>query len=167
MGQVRGAMRAIAAHEPNPGTVLTHANQLLVAMDAPRFASCTMLHIDPRTGQVTGASAGHVPLLRAHDDGSYDVHRLPGGPLLGILPDADYPQETFTLDKDTALVLVTDGVVEAPDLTLDAGLQGTGTLAAQALRDGLSAEKTADRILDAATAMKHNDDLAVLVVRRT
>ncbi|MFD5064120.1 SpoIIE family protein phosphatase [Streptomyces sp. NPDC058394] len=166
MGQVRGSMRALASHEPDPATVLTRTNQLLVAMDAPRFASCTMLHIDPRNGQVTGASAGHVPLLCAHDDGSHDIRRLPGGPLLGVLPDADYQQETFTLDKDTALVMVTDGVVEAPDLTLDAGLQRTGTLAAQALHDGLSAEETADRILDAATAMKHNDDLAVLVVRR-
>ncbi|MER5918113.1 SpoIIE family protein phosphatase [Streptomyces sp. NPDC001982] len=167
MGQVRGSMRALASHEPDPATVLTHANQLLVAMDAPRFASCTMLNIDPRNGQVTGASVGHVPLLCAHDDGSHDVRRLPGGPVLGILPDADYPQETFTLDEDTALVMVTDGVVEAPDLTLDAGLEQTGTLAAQALHDGLSAEETADRILDAATAMNHSDDLAVLIVRRT
>ncbi|GAA3789095.1 SpoIIE family protein phosphatase [Streptomyces chiangmaiensis] len=167
MGQVRGSLRAIAAHEPNPGTVLTNANQLLVEMDAPRFASCTMLHIDPRDGQVTGASAGHVPLMCAHDDGSHDIRRLPGGPVLGILPDADYPQEAFTLAKDTTLVMVTDGVVEGPDLSLDAGLKRTGTLAAQALRDGLSAEETADRILDGAMAMKHADDLAVLVVRRT
>ncbi|MGW7421712.1 SpoIIE family protein phosphatase [Streptomyces sp. NPDC054813] len=167
MGQVRGAMRAIAAREPDPGTVLTHTNQLLVAMDVPRFASCTMLHIDPRTGQVTGTSAGHVPLLCAHTDGSHDVYHLPGGPLLGILPDADYLQDTFTLDKDTALVMVTDGVVEGPDLVLDVGLERTGTLAAEALHDGLSAEETADRILDAATELKHHDDLAVLVVRRT
>ncbi|MCC5480087.1 PP2C family protein-serine/threonine phosphatase [Streptomyces barringtoniae] len=167
MGQVRGAMRAIAAHEPNPGAVLTHVNQLLVAMDAPRFASCTMLHIDPRDGQVTGVSAGHVPLLCAHEDGSHDIRRLPGGPVLGVLPDVDYPQETFTLDRDTALVMVTDGVVEAPDLSLDAGLEHTGAVAAQALHDGLSPEETADRILDDAIAMNHPDDLAVLVVRRT
>ncbi|MGW1884944.1 SpoIIE family protein phosphatase [Streptomyces sp. NPDC001970] len=167
MGQVRGSMRAIAAREPDPGTVLTHTNQLLVTMDAPRFASCTMLHIDPRSGQVTGASAGHVPLLCAHDDGSHDIRLLPGGPVLGILPDAEYPQEAFTLDKGTALVMVTDGLVEARDLSLDAGLKQTGTLAAQALHDGLSAEETADRVLDAAIAMNHRDDLAVLIVRRT
>ncbi|MGW1888275.1 SpoIIE family protein phosphatase [Streptomyces sp. NPDC001970] len=167
MGQVRGSMRALASHEPDPGTVLTHTNQLLVTMDAPRFASCTMLRIDPRSGQVTGASAGHVPLLCAHDDGSHDIRLLPGGPVLGILPDSEYQQETFTLDKGTALVMVTDGLVEARDLSLDAGLKQTGTLAAQALHDGLSAEETADRVLDAAIAMNHRDDLAVLIVRRT
>ncbi|MEV6762281.1 SpoIIE family protein phosphatase [Streptomyces sp. NPDC051105] len=166
MGQLRGSMRAIAAHEPDPGTMLRSANQLLVAMDAPRFASCSMLRIDSGSGQVTGASAGHVPLLCAHDDGSHDVRRLSGGPLLGVLPDAEYPQETFTLDKDTALVMVTDGVVEGADLTLDAGLEQTGTLAAQALHDGLSPEETAGRILDAAIASNNLDDVAVLIVRR-
>ncbi|WP_328891739.1 SpoIIE family protein phosphatase [Streptomyces sp. NBC_00316] len=108
MGQVRGSMRAIAAHEPDPGTVLRRTNQLLIAMDAPRFASCTMLHIDPRNGQVTGTSAGHVPLLCAHDDGSHDIRELLGGPVLGVLPDTHYSEETFTLEEDTALVMVTD-----------------------------------------------------------
>ncbi|AVH58964.1 hypothetical protein C4B68_27975 [Streptomyces dengpaensis] len=69
MGQVRASIRAIAAHEPDPATVLTRINELLVTMGADRFASCTMLHLDPRDGQVTGASAGHVPLLYAHKDG--------------------------------------------------------------------------------------------------
>lgn len=39
--------------------------------------------------------------------------------------------------------------------------------AGQAIHDGLNAEETADRILDAAVAVDHLDDVAVLVVRRT
>ncbi|MCF1512164.1 serine/threonine-protein phosphatase [Streptomyces glomeratus] len=167
MGQVRSFMRGIAVHEPDPATVLTRTNELLVTMDAARFASCTMLRIDPRDGRVTGASAGHVPLLYARDDGSHSIRELPGGPVLGVLPDADYREGTFTLDKDTALIMVTDGVVEGPALTLDAGLERAGTLAAQAVHDGLNVEETADRILDAAVAVDHLDDVAVLIIRRT
>ncbi|MET8276768.1 SpoIIE family protein phosphatase [Streptomyces sp. NPDC005134] len=167
MGQVRASMRAIAAHEPDPATVLTRTNELLITMDTTRFSSCTMLHIDPGDGQVTGASAGHVPLLYARDDGYHSIRELPGGPVLGVLPDADYSEETFTLDKDAALVMVTDGVVEGPALTLDAGLERAGTLIGAALHDGLNAEETADRILDAAVAVDHLDDVAVLVIRRT
>ncbi|MER5917974.1 SpoIIE family protein phosphatase [Streptomyces sp. NPDC001982] len=166
MGQVRLSMRAIAAQERDPGTLLTRTNELLVTMDPPRFASCTMLHIDPHNGQVTGTSAGHVPLLCAHTDGSHDIVKLPGGPVLGVLPGMDYAEETFTLDEDSALVMVTDGVVEGPGLTLDAGLERAGTLAGAALHDGLDAEATADRILDAAVAVDHADDVAVLVIRR-
>ncbi|MET7783878.1 hypothetical protein ABZU94_06800 [Streptomyces mirabilis] len=39
-------------------------------------------------------------------------------------------------------------------------------MAGAALRDGLSVEETADRALDAAVAVDHLDDVAVLVIRR-
>ncbi|SEP05023.1 SpoIIE family protein phosphatase [Actinacidiphila rubida] len=167
MGQVRASMRAIAAQESDPATVLARTNDLLVTMNAPRFASCTMLHIDPGDGRVTGASAGHVPLLYARDDGSHNVRELPGGPVLGVLPDADYSEGTFTLDRNAALIMVTDGVVEGPAVTLEAGLERAGKLAARAVHDGLNAEETADRVLDAAVAVNHLDDVAVLIIQRT
>ncbi|MFH9962908.1 SpoIIE family protein phosphatase [Streptomyces mirabilis] len=122
-----------------------------------------------RTGkpQFIGTSAGHVPLLCAREDGSHSIRELPGGPVLGVVPDTEYGEETFTLDEDSALVMVTDGVVEGPGLTLDAGLERAGTLAGAALHDGLNAEQIADRVLDAAVAVDHLDDVAVLVIRRT
>ncbi|MFD4231855.1 SpoIIE family protein phosphatase [Streptomyces sp. NPDC058545] len=167
MGQVRLFMRAIAAQEPDPATVLTRTNELLVTMEAARFASCTMLHIDPGDGRVTGASAGHVPVLCAREDGNHSIRELRGGPVLGVVTDSEYREETFTLDEDSALVMVTDGLVEGPGLTLEAGLERVGTLAGAALHDGLNAEETADRILDAAVAVDHLDDVTVLVIRRT
>ncbi|MFF3566026.1 hypothetical protein ACFYXS_38970 [Streptomyces sp. NPDC002574] len=45
-------MRAIAAHEPEPGTVLTRTNEPLTTIDVSRFAGSTMPHIDPRDGRV-------------------------------------------------------------------------------------------------------------------
>jgi len=166
MGQVRLSMRLIAAQEPDPATVLMRTNELLVTMEPARFASCTMLHIDPHDGRVAGASAGHVPLLCARKDGSHSIHELPGGPVLGVVPDTEYREENFTLDEGSALVMVTDGVVEGPGLTLEAGLERAGALAARAFHDGLNAEETADRVLDAAVAVDHLDDVAVLVIRR-
>ncbi|MBM9503052.1 PP2C family protein-serine/threonine phosphatase [Actinacidiphila acididurans] len=166
MGQVRLSMRAIADHEPDPATVLTRTNQLLTTLDHPRFASCTMLRIDPRSGRVTGAGAGHVPLLYASRDGDHSARELPGGPVLGVVPDAVYHEETFTLGKDCALIMVTDGVVEGPGLTLDAGLRRAGTLAGAALHDGQAAEQTADRVIEGAATADHGDDLTVLVIRR-
>ncbi|MEW1773517.1 SpoIIE family protein phosphatase [Streptomyces sp. NPDC086777] len=166
MGQVRLSMRAIAAHEPDPATVLARTNELLVAMDAPRFASCTMLHVDPRNGQIVGTSAGHVPLLQAHGNGSHTIRVLPPGPVLGIVPGTEYPEATFTLEEGTVLVMVTDGVVEGPRLTLDAGLERVGALAGRAVQDRLGVEATADLLLDAVAAVDHLDDVAVLVIRR-
>ncbi|WP_329359689.1 SpoIIE family protein phosphatase [Streptomyces sp. NBC_01483] len=98
--------------------------------------------------------------------GSHTIRTLPSGPVLGIVPGAEYPEETFTLEEGTALVMVTDGVVEGPRLTLDAGLERAGALAGGALKDRLGVEATADRILDAVAAVDHLDDVAVLVIRR-
>ncbi|GAA0523020.1 MULTISPECIES: SpoIIE family protein phosphatase [Streptomyces] len=92
-------MRAITTHEPGPGAVLTRTDELLVTMDARRFADCTMLRIDPRDGQVIGTSVGHVPLLLARDDRSHDIRILSDGPVLGVVPEIDYPEETFTLER--------------------------------------------------------------------
>lgn len=166
MGQICAVLRAIAEHEPAPGTVLERVNELLIKTDATRFASCTMLHMDARSGQVTGTTAGHVPVLYVHKDGSFEIMDLSGGPLLGIVSDADYPEESFLLDRDSALVMVTDGVVEGPELTLDAGLRHTGKQAAEALRQGLSSTAIAHRVLETAKTAGHLDDAAVLVLRR-
>lgn len=166
MGQICAVLRAIAEHEPAPGTVLERVNELLIKTDASRFASCTMLHMDSRSGLITGTTAGHVPVLYVHKDGTFDVLDLSGGPLLGIVSDADYPEESFVLDRDSALVMVTDGVVEGPELTLDAGLRHTGKQAAEALRQGLSSAAIAHRVLETAKTLDHLDDAAVLVLRR-
>jgi serine phosphatase RsbU (regulator of sigma subunit)/PAS domain-containing protein len=166
MGQICAVLRAIAEHEPAPGTVLERVNELLIKTDASRFASCTMLHMDSRSGHVTGTTAGHVPVLYVHNDGTFEVLALSGGPVLGIVSDADYPEESFVLDRDSALVMVTDGVVEGPELTLEAGLRHTGRQAAEALRQGLSSTAIAHRVLETAKTASHLDDAAVLVLRR-
>lgn len=94
------------------------------------------------------------------------IRELPGGPVLGVLADADYRGGTFSMDKNAALIMVTDGVVEGPSLPLEAGLERVATLAAQAAHDGLNTEETADRILDTMVAVDHIDDAAVLIIRR-
>ncbi|MEU1599798.1 SpoIIE family protein phosphatase [Streptomyces sp. NPDC005708] len=85
-------------------------------------------------------------LCRCRGGGPGRCHGLPlppsrGGPVLGVVPGTEYREGAFTLDEDSALVMVTDGVVEGPGLTLDAGLERAGTLAAQAVHDGLNAER--------------------------
>ncbi|WP_371793702.1 SpoIIE family protein phosphatase [Streptomyces sp. NBC_01471] len=52
--------------------------------------------------------------------------------MLGVSPEAACPQQVLTLDEDAALVVVTDGVVEGPGLTLETGLEHAGTVAARA-----------------------------------
>lgn len=166
MGQLRASMRTLADDNLAPGTAMARVNNVIAREEFVRFASCTGMHLDPRDGQVIGTSAGHVPLVSAHKDGSHTIRTLPGGPVLGVVPDADYPEGTFVLERDSALIMVTDGLVESPGLTLEDGLEQVGRLAAGALQEGLSTEAIADRILEAVDEVDHLDDVAALVIRR-
>lgn len=166
MGQVRSSIRAFASHEPDPAVVVARTNTLLISMGAQTFASCTLLSFAPRYGVVTACCAGHVPLLWARDDGTHGDLELPGGPVLGVLADAEYADHTFELERGTTLAMVTDGVLEGPDRTLDQGLEIAAGLVGEAQREGLTPDQTANRVMGAAVALGHTDDAAVLVLRR-
>ena len=138
----------------------------MVSLPAPRFASCVMLYFNPHDARMTGANAGHVPVLWARTDGSYGTQELPADPLCGVLGDITYDQRALEFGEDTILILVTDGAVEGPGLTLDDGVERIGAVAGRAMSEGLSSTQVVDRVLDAASAVDHLDDVAVLAVRR-
>ncbi|MEI7030467.1 PP2C family protein-serine/threonine phosphatase [Streptomyces pratensis] len=163
MGQVRIAMRAIAATAADPGEVMGRTNDLLLSVDSGLFATCTFLRLDPVTWELHSARAGHVACVWAAVDGRSGITEDPGGMPLGIEPGESYPVTRRTLDFDGALVLLTDGVVEGPSLVIEDGLDRVRRLVAG--HAGASAEVLADEVLGAAEPTGHADDAAVLVLR--
>ncbi|MFE3936606.1 PP2C family protein-serine/threonine phosphatase, partial [Streptomyces goshikiensis] len=85
MGQVRIGLRAVAAAAPDPGEVLSRANDLLLSMDRELFATCSFLRFDPATWELESARAGHVPAVWATADGEYGITLDDGGLPLGML----------------------------------------------------------------------------------
>ncbi|MFF4243331.1 PP2C family protein-serine/threonine phosphatase [Streptomyces sp. NPDC001822] len=163
MGQIRIAMRAVASSAPDPGEVMRRTNDLIMSMDSTLFATCSFLRLDPGTRELCSARAGHVACVWATADGRSGVTADAGGLPLGIEPHQHYPVTRRDLTVDGAFVLLTDGVVEGPSLTIDAGLDRVRRLVSDhALAD---AEELADRVLQAAVFTGHEDDAAVLVLR--
>jgi sigma-B regulation protein RsbU (phosphoserine phosphatase) len=71
---------------------------------------------DPATREFTYVNAGHnAPVIRRHSaNGEAVIERLPaGGVPFGISLDANYEMATVVLAPRDALILFTDGVVEA------------------------------------------------------
>jgi len=163
MGQVRTTKRAFASENPEPGNVLCRTNELISAMSRGTFASCTLLHIDPESGACAVGRAGHVPMIVIDPDGTANVVETPGGPVLGVMEGAEYPVYETVLAPGSTVVLVTDGVVEASDLTIDVGMRRAADLAAERNEEGV--EAIADAMLAAAAATGALDDAAVLVLR--
>ncbi|WP_049716210.1 SpoIIE family protein phosphatase [Streptomyces caatingaensis] len=158
MGQVRTAVRAYARTRLEPSAVLAHANALLCSLDTSLFTTCTYLVVDRGRGELTAATAGHVPALLGLADGTTRALAPPPGPPLGILPTATYPAVRVPLSDVRWCALVTDGLLEGPDLELDAGVDHLCRSVTTA--DDPSA--LADALLRAAASTGHRDDAAVL-----
>jgi len=91
---------------------------------AEGFVTAVHLWLDLATGEYVISSAGHPPAV--HYDGASGRWRLTRarGIVLGVLPDlhgAATQSEHGTLQRGDALMLYTDGMVEAPGRDIDAG----------------------------------------------
>lgn len=165
MGQVRVGLRALASVTSEPGELLARTNDLLLSLGTDLFATCTFMRLDPTTGVLESARAGHVPCVWATADGKSGIVDDRGGLPLGIAEGAEFPTTRSRLTTGGVLVLLTDGVVEGPSLSVDEGLGHVVRLAGIAAVAGLDAEPLAAAVIKVSELVGHEDDAAVLVVR--
>jgi serine phosphatase RsbU (regulator of sigma subunit)/anti-sigma regulatory factor (Ser/Thr protein kinase) len=112
MATTHSILRAEAARLVSPGDVLRRANALLLEEMPPHmFVTCLFAVLDPETGRLRFANAGHdLPYLRTAE-GVVEL-RATGMPL-GLLPDMDYEEKEVYLEPGQEVLLHSDGVVEA------------------------------------------------------
>jgi serine phosphatase RsbU (regulator of sigma subunit) len=164
MGQVRVGLRALASVTSEPGEVLARTNDLLLSIGADLFATCTFMRLDPSTGVLESARAGHIPCVWATADGKSGISEDEGGPPLGIQVGMEYPVTRYRLTTGGVFVLLTDGVVEGPSMSVDEGLDQVVRLAGIAAVAGMPAGSLAAAVIKGAERVGHEDDAAVLVV---
>lgn len=168
MGQVRAALRGYALEGHSPATVLRRLNVMVTAMEDSSIVTCLVGTLDLSHGEVELACAGHLPPVRASAAGACRVLDLDTvGPPLGVLG-AQYGPTRTRVPIGGALVLFTDGLVEAREQPVDDGIE---TLCA-ILGDLLSAVPSAEEICAAAVERMGRgeatvDDVAILAIRRT
>ncbi|CAN5260131.1 SpoIIE family protein phosphatase [soil metagenome] len=76
------------------------------------FATLACLSLHPDRRRLDVMRAGH-PGFMVRTSTSVEWVELPGGPALGVLPDADWPIHELEMpDEDWAVVLLTDGLLE-------------------------------------------------------
>ncbi|TQJ92052.1 PP2C family protein-serine/threonine phosphatase [Streptomyces sp. SLBN-31] len=164
MGQVRVGLRALASVTSEPGELLSRTNDLLLSLGTDLFATCTFMRLDPSTGVLESARAGHIPHIWATADGRSGIADGEGGPPLGIVAGVDFPVTRSRLTTGGVFVLLTDGVVEGPSLSVDDGLEQVVRLAGMAAVAGMEAGALAAAVMKVAERVGHEDDAAVLVV---
>lgn len=116
MALSRTVLRANALIPRSARDAVREANALIAA-DAKSGMFVTLFYavVDPVKKTLTYVNAGHNPPLLFRS-GSERVLELKGtGIILGVMPDADYGEETLALEKNDLVLLYTDGVTEAID----------------------------------------------------
>ena len=112
MASTHALLRDAAPRLISPGEVLAHVNDLLCAdIPAHMFVTCLALVLDPATGLLEFANAGHdVPYVRT-EDGVAEL-RARGMPL-GLMPGMEYEEKTFQMRPGDSVLLHSDGLAEA------------------------------------------------------
>ena len=175
----RAVLRSAAYNADGPLDALRRTNGVLATdIQAGLFLTALVGRLDPASGRLRYASAGHEPpvLVRAGSSSAEPA----GGSMVGLFPtmDADPEAAEHTIDLEAGDVLVwyTDGVTDARDAagdrfgemrlhaTLERWTRGTPPTR-------LAAEGVVAAIFDAVDAFvagePQADDVTILVIRRS
>jgi PAS domain S-box-containing protein len=164
MGQLTSVYRALLVDRAAPSAMIDRLQASWALLGLQRMATALFGTLDPATGQLRMASAGHLPpLLLTAGHAEF----LPVAPsrMLGA-PPAPSPAVEWAgvLPAGATLVLFTDGLVESRAADIDAGL---AHLLATAEASGTSdPDELVDRLLAELTGAHRADDIALLALTR-
>lgn len=162
MGRLRHALSLMLSEGAAPAEALGRLNQFLLASEVDHIATVLVAILDPRTGHLRYASAGHPPPVLVCPTGPCSLP-VATGPPLG-LPGAAY-SEHIALMGEGPLLLFTDGLIERRDRDLD---EATVALLASVSRaPHTDPAGLADYLLSEAGGDNANaDDVVILSARR-
>jgi serine phosphatase RsbU (regulator of sigma subunit) len=122
-------------------------------------ATVCLALVEPRSGRLRVANAGHIPPLVVHEAGNAEYVKA-SGPLLGLGLDRPEPTET-TLWPTDRLLMVTDGLIETRGIDLSVSMEHLRTAAADA---PLGTVALCDTLLHC-FGRDRDDDIAMLALR--
>ena len=167
MARTHSILRAEAGRSDSPGEILARANALLEPeMPARMFVTCLFAILDPATGRIVMANAGHnLPYIRT-DDGVIEL-RATGMPL-GLMPGIRYEETEGVIAPGSNVLLYSDGLVEAHDSSQQ--MYGFPRLREE-MAVGDAGSELLDRLLDTLHAFtgpdwEQEDDITLVTLRR-
>jgi serine phosphatase RsbU (regulator of sigma subunit) len=167
MAMAKFVFRSLAREHSEPGDFLQSANEVVVGeIAAGKFITMVYVVIDASTGGFSVAGAGH-PEPRVVGADAVVMPLDTAGLVLGVEPGQSYEELHGELGPGDAVVLYTDGVLEARS---ERELYGHDRLdRVLSERAALPPAQLAQAVLDDCRAFARGelaDDCAVVVVRR-
>jgi phosphoserine phosphatase RsbU/P len=169
MAGLRAVLHSLMPHRSDDllGVMGELNDYLLDTTPDEMFVSLFLSILDVPTGRLRYANAGHIPplVLAAGEPMPFTM----GGPLLGIIPGADFEEGEVTLNQGSLLALYSDGVTEAMN---EAGRMFHQRRVVASLRAGRSMPviKSLEHLLKAVEQFRGKseppDDISIILLRR-
>jgi anti-sigma regulatory factor (Ser/Thr protein kinase)/putative methionine-R-sulfoxide reductase with GAF domain len=161
MGRMRTALHAYALEGASPGRTLERVDRFVQSTGDDAMATAAYAVLDPGTGRLRFATAGHLPPLLISNLQATTLEITPAAPL-GAFAYSTYPEHEVALEPGAILMLFTDGLVERRDEPVTRGIdelvrvvRGAGS-AEQACASAMAALVPSERL---------DDDVAVVALR--
>ncbi|MGV9351352.1 PP2C family protein-serine/threonine phosphatase, partial [Streptomyces spiralis] len=165
MGMLRSALSAAIRAIPSPAQALEVLGLYARSIEGATAATAVKVLIDTRSRLIIYSSAGHLPPVLVHRDGTCELLDQATDPPLGARPyHVPRPQAGLPYTPGDTLVLYTDGLIERHDEDIDTGLARLISVLAQSrtLAPGQIAEALPARLGVTSGA---RDDIALVVIR--
>src|SRR5215208_934616 len=170
MASTRSVLRTVAQRGGvAPEEMLAEANEILYPDNPPNmFVTCFYGILEPESGRLIYANAGHdLPYVR-HGDGDAVKLRARGMPL-GLMPGMSYEQKEIVLRAGEAALLYSDGLVEAHDPRGEMfGFSRLRTLIAEHGEEGSLGNLLLEELYSfTGEGWEQEDDITLLTLRRS
>ncbi len=159
-------LEGFASEDPDPASALRRLNLSIRSyLQEWSFISAFFAIINPDTGEMTYANAGHPPPIIRRSGGRTEWLVMPSGPPLGAMESSLYEAHNILLDEGDILVCYTDGVIDVHH-----GKEWYGMEGLEDLMKGFEGtpRETVDAIYQSVSGFVNGDlpdDIALLVVR--
>jgi serine phosphatase RsbU (regulator of sigma subunit) len=169
MASTRSVLRTIAQRAGvAPGAVLGQANEILYPdIPANMFVTCFYAILDPESGSLLYANAGHhLPYLCR--EGGADELRATGMPL-GLMPGMGYEEKEILLEIGDSALLYSDGLVEAHNSEGEMfGFPRLRALVAEHAEEGSLGDFLLEELYSfVGKSWEQEDDITLLTLRRS
>ena len=172
MGQLRSMLRGIAVSgDASPAQLLAQLDAAMNQLQLHTYATAALARFEQSPAdlergitRMRWANAGHPPPLVIHPDGTIaELASWRGDLMLGVDPAAQRNDSVVSLDRNTTVLLYTDGLIERRDADLDDGMSRLRSAAAQFA--GLPLDELCDRLIEQLVETTPEDDVALVAIR--
>ena len=166
MGQMRSAVRTLAAVDPDPAAILSGLDRLARGFALDDIVTLVIVALDTEAGSAVVANAGHLqPLIfTPGQPGAPVTTAVNMSPPIGVPVSGPRASQQLQLAPGTGLLLLTDGLVEERTNDLDLRMASLAERATELLADPeADLETVADALVQ--PRIHREDDVTVLLAR--